>query len=76
MDEIISVVQVVIKIDVYLCYFYVGELVYIVFFGSYQDVICKCLIKCNKDDFWDVVYLFIDLLDLGCSYEVVVWINS
>lgn len=70
---------------VYECYFYGGDLVYIVFFGSYQDVINKGLdvmkldvdvVDCDVDDMlWQVLYLFIDLCDVGCIYEVVIWVN-
>ena len=76
MDEIISVVQDVTKIEVNPRHPYAGELVYTAFSGSHQDAIRKCLTKRNKDDLWDVAYLPIDPLDLGRSYEAVVRINS
>jgi len=76
MDEIISVVQDVTKIEVHPRHPYAGELVYTAFSGSHQDAIRKCLTKRNKDDLWDVAYLPIDPLDLGRSYEAVVRINS
>ncbi|MBA54501.1 MAG: 2-isopropylmalate synthase [Pseudomonadales bacterium] len=76
MDEIISVVQDVTKIQLHPRHPYAGDLVYTAFSGSHQDAIRKCLSKRRENDPWDVAYLPIDPADLGRSYEAVVRINS
>ena len=76
MDEIISVVQDVTKIQLHPRHPYAGDLVYTAFSGSHQDAIRKCLSKRAESDPWDVAYLPIDPADLGRSYEAVVRINS
>lgn len=76
MNWVVEVVENCNQIFVYLCYLWVGSLVYIVFFGFYQDVIKKGFDVCQSGDLWQMFYLFIDLQDIGCSYEVVICVNS
>lgn len=57
---------------------YVGELVFTAFSGSHQDAIKKGFQARSTQDhsFWEVPYLPIDPVDLGCSYEAVIRVNS
>ena len=57
---------------------YSGELVYTAFSGSHQDAISKGMKaqKASGNGFWNVPYLPIDPVDVGCSYKAIVRINS
>jgi len=65
---------------------YGGELVFTAFSGSHQDAIKKGFEDQNirhekaaaagEAQIWDMPYLPIDPLDLGCNYEAVIRVNS
>lgn len=84
-DEICCMVEYCNGIEIYFCYFYVGDFVYMVFFGMYQDVIKKGFVEywfcvvvegCLEWQIeWWVLYLLVDFVDIGCSYDVVICVN-
>lgn len=57
---------------------YAGELVFTAFSGSHQDAIKKGFANRFETGelIWDVPYLPIDPVDLGCAYEEVIRVNS
>jgi 2-isopropylmalate synthase len=57
---------------------YAGELVFTAFSGSHQDAIKKGFERHNKTkaQFWEIPYLPIDPVDIGCTYEAVIRVNS
>lgn len=65
---------------------YAGELVFTAFSGSHQDAIKKGFeaqtrrhqqaAASGEPQIWDMPYLPIDPLDLGCNYEAVIRVNS
>ena len=57
---------------------YAGDLVFTAFSGSHQDAIKKGmdLRRKNNINSWEVPYLLIDPIDVGCSYEAIIRINS
>ena len=57
---------------------YAGELVYTAFSGSHQDAIKKGMEALEKSNapHWEVLYLPIDPVDLGRTYEAVIRVNS
>ena len=59
---------------------YAGELVFTAFSGSHQDAIKKGFERREKNiatnPYWDIPYLPIDPVDIGCTYEAVIRVNS
>ena len=65
---------------------YAGELVYTAFSGSHQDAIKKgfedqakrhaAAAAKGEPQYWDIPYLPIDPVDIGCTYEAVIRVNS
>ena len=57
---------------------YAGELVFTAFSGSHQDAIRKGFAERaqREETFWQMPYLPLDPLDIGCSYEAVIRVNS
>lgn len=57
---------------------YAGDLVYTAFSGSHQDAIKKGMDRYNKNHskYWEIPYLPIDPMDVGCSYDPIIRINS
>jgi 2-isopropylmalate synthase len=65
---------------------YAGELVFTAFSGSHQDAIKKGFeaqavrhakdVKTGNMLYWEIPYLPIDPVDLGCTYEAVIRVNS
>ncbi|HCH3858848.1 TPA: 2-isopropylmalate synthase [Vibrio parahaemolyticus] len=57
---------------------YAGRLVFTAFSGSHQDAIKKGFSSYSSKlkTFWDIPYLPIDPMDLGCNYEEVIRVNS
>ncbi|EST09063.1 2-isopropylmalate synthase LeuA, allosteric (dimerization) domain protein [Kalmanozyma brasiliensis GHG001] len=84
LSDIQSVVDVVSgcnDIPVHPRHPYAGDLVFTAFSGSHQDAIKKGFAAQNKrieqgDNTWEIPYLPIDPVDLGCTYEAVIRVNS
>ncbi len=57
---------------------YAGDLVYTAFSGSHQDAIKKGMDRYNKEkpEYWEIPYLPIDPMDVGCNYDPIIRINS
>ncbi|WP_455846115.1 2-isopropylmalate synthase [Pantoea agglomerans] len=57
---------------------YAGELVFTAFSGSHQDAIRKGFAARaeREESIWQMPYLPLDPLDIGCSYEAVIRVNS
>jgi 2-isopropylmalate synthase len=57
---------------------YAGELVFTAFSGSHQDAIRKGFAERNErqEAVWQMPYLPLDPIDIGCSYEAVIRVNS
>jgi 2-isopropylmalate synthase len=57
---------------------YAGELVFTAFSGSHQDAIRKGFAERaqREETIWQMPYLPLDPLDIGCSYEAVIRVNS
>ncbi|XXN64869.1 2-isopropylmalate synthase [Enterobacter ludwigii] len=57
---------------------YAGELVFTAFSGSHQDAIRKGFAERaqREETIWQMPYLLLDPLDIGCSYEAVIRVNS
>ena len=57
---------------------YAGELVFTAFSGSHQDAIRKGFAERNErqEAIWQMPYLPLDPIDIGCSYEAVIRVNS
>ena len=57
---------------------YAGDLVFTAFSGSHQDAIKKGFAahEQRNDGVWEIPYLPIDPVDLGCTYEAVIRVNS
>lgn len=57
---------------------YAGELVFTAFSGSHQDAIRKGFAERaeREETLWQMPYLPLDPLDIGCSYEAVIRVNS
>jgi len=57
---------------------YAGELVFTAFSGSHQDAIRKGFAEREQrqEALWQMPYLPLDPLDIGCSYEAVIRVNS
>ncbi len=57
---------------------YAGELVFTAFSGSHQDAIKKGFAarQQNPDQAWQIPYLSLDPVDVGCNYEAVIRVNS
>ncbi|MRT26547.1 2-isopropylmalate synthase [Enterobacteriaceae bacterium RIT697] len=57
---------------------YAGELVFTAFSGSHQDAIRKGFAERAErgETLWQMPYLPLDPLDIGCSYEAVIRVNS
>ncbi|WP_336777043.1 2-isopropylmalate synthase [Pantoea sp. USHLN256] len=57
---------------------YAGELVFTAFSGSHQDAIRKGFAERaeREEAIWQMPYLSLDPLDIGCSYEAVIRVNS
>lgn len=57
---------------------YAGELVFTAFSGSHQDAIRKGFAaRAEREEaIWQMPYLPLDPLDIGCSYEAVIRVNS
>ncbi|WP_058973763.1 2-isopropylmalate synthase [Type-D symbiont of Plautia stali] len=57
---------------------YAGELVFTAFSGSHQDAIRKGFAERSErqEAIWQMPYLPLDPLDIGCSYEAVIRVNS
>lgn len=57
---------------------YAGTLVFTAFSGSHQDAIKKGFARhqANDQTMWNIPYLPIDPVDLGCSYQEVIRVNS
>ena len=57
---------------------YAGELVFTAFSGSHQDAIRKGFAERSErqETIWQMPYLPLDPLDIGCSYEAVIRVNS
>ncbi|MGF1880580.1 2-isopropylmalate synthase [Vibrio splendidus] len=57
---------------------YAGRLVFTAFSGSHQDAIKKgfALYNSKQKKLWDIPYLPVDPLDLGCNYEEIIRVNS
>ncbi|SJN55205.1 2-isopropylmalate synthase [Vibrio ruber DSM 16370] len=57
---------------------YAGRLVFTAFSGSHQDAIKKGFAYAQgaSPNHWNIPYLPIDPMDLGCSYEEVIRVNS
>ncbi|GAC98193.1 2-isopropylmalate synthase [Pseudozyma hubeiensis SY62] len=84
LSDIQSVVDVVSgcnDIPVHPRHPYAGDLVFTAFSGSHQDAIKKGFAAQAKriaegDNTWEIPYLPIDPIDLGCTYEAVIRVNS
>lgn len=84
LSDIQSVVDVVSgcnDIPVHPRHPYAGDLVFTAFSGSHQDAIKKGFAAQAKrisegDNTWEIPYLPIDPVDLGCTYEAVIRVNS
>lgn len=57
---------------------YAGDLVYTAFSGSHQDAIKKGMdrYRLQQVKYWEIPYLPIDPMDVGCSYDPIIRINS
>ncbi|MDW6094457.1 2-isopropylmalate synthase [Vibrio rhizosphaerae] len=57
---------------------YAGRLVFTAFSGSHQDAIKKGFAhaQSTSSSHWNIPYLPIDPMDLGCTYEEVIRVNS
>ena len=57
---------------------YAGELVFTAFSGSHQDAIRKGFAERNErqEAIWQMPYLPLDPIDIGCSYDAVIRVNS
>ncbi len=57
---------------------YAGRLVFTAFSGSHQDAIKKGFSSYSSklDNLWNIPYLPIDPMDVGCNYEEVIRVNS
>lgn len=57
---------------------YAGELVFTAFSGSHQDAIKKGFAahEQRNDGIWEMPYLPVDPVDIGCTYEAVIRVNS
>ncbi|WP_038180312.1 2-isopropylmalate synthase [Vibrio rhizosphaerae] len=57
---------------------YAGRLVFTAFSGSHQDAIKKGFAhaQSSSPSHWNIPYLPIDPMDLGCTYEEVIRVNS
>ena len=57
---------------------YAGELVFTAFSGSHQDAIRKGFAERDQrqEAIWQMPYLPLDPMDIGCSYEAVIRVNS
>ena len=57
---------------------YAGELVFTAFSGSHQDAIRKGFAERSErqEVIWQMPYLPLDPIDIGCSYEAVIRVNS
>ncbi|SIO95914.1 2-isopropylmalate synthase [Vibrio spartinae] len=57
---------------------YAGRLVFTAFSGSHQDAIKKGFTRYHAQPLghWNIPYLPIDPMDLGCNYEEVIRVNS
>lgn len=77
-QSVVQTVQYCNQIPVHPRHPYAGELVFTAFSGSHQDAIKKGLEvqAARNDTSWDVPYLPIDPVDLGCNYEAVIRVNS
>ena len=84
LSDIQSVVDVVSgcnDIPVHPRHPYAGDLVFTAFSGSHQDAIKKGFAAQAQriaagDNTWEIPYLPVDPMDLGCTYEAVIRVNS
>jgi 2-isopropylmalate synthase len=55
---------------------YAGDLVFTAFSGSHQDAIKKGFAVQKPGHIWEIPYLPLDPVDVGCNYESIVRVNS
>jgi 2-isopropylmalate synthase len=55
---------------------YAGDLVFTAFSGSHQDAIKKGFAVQKTGHIWEIPYLPLDPVDVGCNYESIVRVNS
>jgi 2-isopropylmalate synthase len=85
-QECIDIVTQCNDLPIHPRYPYAGELVFTAFSGSHQDAIKKGFeaqtrrhaeeAQAGKPQIWDMPYLPIDPLDIGCNYEAIIRVNS
>ncbi|WP_173911764.1 2-isopropylmalate synthase [Acinetobacter sp. Marseille-Q1618] len=77
-QKIADIVKMCNELPIHPRHPYVGELVFTAFSGSHQDAIKKGFQarETQEHTFWEVPYLPIDPVDLGCNYEAVIRVNS
>lgn len=77
-NTIIQIYERVTQMNVSKRHPYAGDLVYTAFSGSHQDAIKKGMDRYNKQHtkYWEIPYLPIDPMDVGCSYDPIIRINS
>ena len=78
MREVLEVVTRCNQLPVHPRHPYAGELVFTAFSGSHQDAIRKGFAErsARHEVVWQMPYLPLDPLDIGCSYEAVIRVNS
>lgn len=77
-NTIIEIYERVTQMNISKRHPYAGDLVYTAFSGSHQDAIKKGMDRYNKQHtkYWEIPYLPIDPMDVGCSYDPIIRINS
>lgn len=78
LKQVVEVVEQCNQLPVHPRHPYAGELVFTAFSGSHQDAIKKGFAaqQQRQDGLWQVPYLPLDPVDVGCSYEAVIRVNS
>ncbi|MYM60205.1 2-isopropylmalate synthase [Vibrio sp. OCN044] len=76
--QTVEIVEQCNEIPVHPRHPYAGRLVFTAFSGSHQDAIKKGFSCYNSklNSVWNIPYLPIDPMDLGCNYEEVIRVNS
>jgi len=78
LPEIVELAEQCNQLPVHPRHPYAGELVFTAFSGSHQDAIKKgfAVRQQNPDQPWQIPYLSLDPVDVGCNYEAVIRVNS
>ncbi|KZP67730.1 2-isopropylmalate synthase [Enterobacter roggenkampii] len=76
MNRVVDVVETCNQLPVHPRHPWAGRLAYTAFSGSHQDAIKKGFDARRPGDRWEMPYLPVDPLDIGCTYEAVIRVNS